>query len=108
MTNGLDFIERLESKVAEQLLAQRVGYLLGAGSSYLNSEGYPLGAQLWDRIKDDIGDKTKQGEIQAKLDSGAQGIEEALDLLDDGLPVEGPHRHLGTVPIKGIPFTGEM
>ncbi len=78
MTTVPDFIERLEGKVAEQLRAQRVGYLLGAGSSYLNSAGYPLAVQLWDCIKDDIGDKTKRDEIQAKLDSGAQGIEEAL------------------------------
>ncbi len=102
MTTGPDFIERLEGKVAEQLRAQRVGYLLGAGSSYLNSAGYPLAAQLWDRIKDDIGDKTKRDEIQAKLDGGAQGIEEALDLLDDGLPVEGPHRHLVTAAIARL------
>ncbi len=30
-----DFTSELEAKVAQQLKAQRVGYLLGAGSSYL-------------------------------------------------------------------------
>ena len=40
----LDFIHALETKVREQLGAQRVGYLLGAGSSYLDGRtpGRPL------------------------------------------------------------------
>src|ERR1035438_3240352 len=38
-------------------------------------------------------------EIQAKLDAGADGIENALDLLDDGAVVEKPHRHLVTEAI---------
>ena len=94
MTAELDFIRILETKVTEQLRAQRVGYLLGAGSSYLNGTGYPLAVELWDRIKDCITDTERRNEIQAKLDEGANGIEHALDLLDDGGPVEGPHRHL--------------
>ena len=93
MTMELDFIHALEAKVREQLSAQRVGYLLGAGSSYLDGTGYPLALELWDRIKDCITDIHKRNEIQAKLDEGANGIEHALDLLDDGGPVEGPHRH---------------
>ena len=94
MTAELDFIGALETKVTEQLRAQRVGYLLGAGSSYLNGTGYPLAVELWDKIKDCITDTERRNEIQAKLDEGANGIEHALDLLDDGEPVEGPHRHL--------------
>jgi hypothetical protein len=86
--------EELETKVREQLSSQRVGYLLGAGSSYLNGNGYPLSSDLWDEIKDCIRNTEKRDEIQAKLDEGANGIEQALDLLDDGGPVEGPHRHL--------------
>lgn len=102
MPVATDFTARVEAKVAEQLNAQRVGYLLGAGSSYLDNSGYPLASQLWDRIKDHIIDPTKRGEIQAKLDGGAQGIEEALDLLDNGQAVEGPHRHLVTAAIAEV------
>jgi hypothetical protein len=91
-----DFTARIEAKVAQQLSAQRVGYLLGAGSSYLNNAGYPLATQLWDLIKNGVTDSTKRDEIQAKLDGGARGIEEALDLLDTGQVIEGPHRHLVT------------
>jgi hypothetical protein len=97
-----DFLDRLEAKVIEQLRAQRVGYLLGAGSSYLDGDGYPLSSQMWSRIKDQITDKTKRDEIQAKLDAGAQGIEQALDLLDSGQPSEGPHRHLVTAAIADL------
>ncbi|HEY5912853.1 MAG TPA: SIR2 family protein [Verrucomicrobiae bacterium] len=97
-----DFTKRLEAKVSEQLAAQRLGYLLGAGSSYLGGSGYPLAFELWDQIKDLIPDIAKRAEIQAKLDSGAQGIERALDLLDTGLPTEGPHRHLVTEAIAKL------
>ena len=94
MTVEQDFIHELETKVREQLSAQRVGYLLGAGSCYLDGTGYPLALELWDRIKDGITDTERRNEIQAKLDEGADGIEHVLDLLDDGGPIEGPHRHL--------------
>lgn len=91
---AITFAERLQAKVDEQLRGQRVGYLLGAGSSYLDGNGYPLAFQLWDKLKDLIADTAKRDEIQAKLNSGANGLEHALDLLDDGGPVEGEHRHL--------------
>jgi len=95
MPGSDSFISRVEAKVAEQLPLQRVGYLLGAGSSYLDGGGYPLAYQLWDVIKDLITDSIKRDEIQAKIDlPGTKGIEHALDLLDDGGPVEGEHRHL--------------
>jgi hypothetical protein len=102
MTTEPDFTSTLEAKVAEQLKAQRVGYLLGSGSSYLNGNGYPLTGELWDKIKDRMKDTAKRDEIQAKLDCGATGIEDALDLLDDGQPVEGPHRHLVTAAISDL------
>jgi hypothetical protein len=98
----VDFINRVEEKVAQQLGAQRVGYLLGAGSSYLNNSGYPLASQLWALIKDRITDSSKRDEIQGKLDGGARGIEEALDLLDNGQAIEGPHRHLVTAAIAEL------
>jgi hypothetical protein len=97
-----DFISNLEGKVAEQLKAQRVGYLLGAGSSYLDNAGYPLASELWDLIKDRIDDAQKRSEIQAKLDGGATGIEHALDLLDDGGAMDTPYRHLVTAAIADL------
>lgn len=96
MLAAADFIGRLEAKVTEQLHAQRAGYLLGAGSSYLDGEGYPLTFALWDLIKGRIADDAKRSEIQSKLDAGASGIEQALDLLDDGGANDTPHRHLVT------------
>ena len=94
MPGDTEFITDLEHRVAQQLKSQRVGYLLGAGSSYLNGSGYPLAPQLWDRIENRITDTTKRSEIQAKLDGGANGIEHALDLLDNGGATDTPYRHL--------------
>lgn len=102
MTAVLDFAGSLEAKVAEQLGAQRVGYLLGAGSSYLDSAGYPLSLQLWDLIKDRISDPDKRRDIQAKLDGGATGIEHALDLLDSGCALDTPYRHLVTNAVADL------
>jgi len=92
------FISRLELKVGQQLASQRVGYLLGAGASFLGGKGYPLAGKLWENIGPLL-PKSERDEIQAKLDGGADGIEHALDLLDDGSAVEKPHRHLVTEAI---------
>lgn len=97
-----DFRARLEAKVNEQLGAQRVGYLLGAGSSYLNGSGYPLAFDLWNRIKDGITDAERRAEIQSVLDTRGLGIEDALDQLDNGQVIEGPHRHLVTNAIAQL------
>ena len=102
MTVEMDYMHTLEAKVREQLSSQQVGYLLEAGSSYLDGNGYPLADELWDKIKDCITDARRRDEIQAKLDKGANGIEQALDLLDDGGPVEGLHRHLVTAAIAKL------
>ena len=102
MATASDFISKLESKVAEQLRAQRIGYLLGAGSSYLDNSGYPLALELWDLIKDRIADAEKRSHIQAKLDGGATGIEHALDLLDDGGALDTPYRHLVTAAVAEL------
>jgi hypothetical protein len=96
MSAPTDFIGRLEAKVARQLKGQRAAYLLGAGASYLNGAGYPLGSELWNKIRDHITDVAGREEIQAKLDAGAKGLEHALDLMDEGLPQAGVHRHLVT------------
>ena len=102
MRQTLDFTSALESKVAEQLKAQRVGYLLGAGSSYLDNTGYPLAFELWDLIKNKISNTQDRADIQAKLDNGATGIEHALDLLDDGGANDTPYRHLVTAAIADL------
>lgn len=99
MLSDAEFIAELEKKVAQQLKSQRVGYLLGAGSSYLNGAGYPLAFQLWDRIKGRIADDAKRAEIQAKLDAGANGIEHALDLLDDNGPADTLYRQIVTTAL---------
>ncbi len=78
------FSDRLTAKVKQHLRSTNVGFLLGAGSSYLNGEGYPLAAALWSAIKPLL-HSDDQEKIQQKLDSGAPGLEEALDQLDDGI-----------------------
>ena len=102
MIAASDFTNELETKVAQQLKSQRVGFLLGAGSSYLKGNGYPLAFELWDLIKDTISDATKRADIQAKLDGGASGIEHALDLLDDGGANDTPYRHLVTTALAAL------
>ena len=87
-----DFISELEKKLKEQTKATKVGFLLGAGSSYLNGDGYPLAGQLWEKISNEVPEQERQ-EIQEKIDGGATGIEHALDLLDTGEAAERPHRH---------------
>ena len=105
MTTIPDFKSSIELKVAEQLRSQRVGYLLGAGSSYLDNAGYPLSFELWDLIKDRIADTSMRNDIQAKIDGGAAGIEQALDLLDDGGAMDTPFRHLVTEAIADLFLT---
>lgn len=98
MMQSKEFYEKLYRGVIQQLRSQKVGYLLGAGASYLNGDGYPLAADLWNCIRDDM-PEVERTDIQAKLDDGADGLEHALDLLDDGSPNERPHRHLVTEAI---------
>ncbi len=94
-----DFISQIEKKIRQQLASQRVGFLLGAGSSYLDGNGYPLTTELWDLISNGI-PVSERTDIQQKLDSGANGLEEALDLLDDGGISDSPHRHSVTKAIS--------
>ena len=94
-----DFTGKLEKKVKQQLDSQRVGFLLGAGSSYLGGDGYPLASGLWDVICAGI-PAAQRSDMQQKLDDGANGIEHALDLLDNGGVSETPHRHSVTKAIS--------
>jgi len=87
-----NFITNIENKIREQTNSNMVGFLLGAGSSYLNGNGYPLAGQLWGNISNDVPEPERQ-EIQEKIDGGATGIEHALDLLDTGNADEEPHRY---------------
>ena len=82
--------------------SQRVGYLLGAGSSFLGGDGYPLATQLWESIKDQITEEREREAIQSKLDESANGIEQALDLLDDGGADDTPYRHSVTSAIASL------
>lgn len=93
MPGKQNFIKRVENKIHEQLSSRNVAYLLGAGSSYLGGKGYPLAGHLWQDIKDSI-KEPQRSEIQAKLDGGADGLEQALDLLDHGGVDDTLHRHL--------------
>ncbi len=63
MVTAPNFTSELEAKVAQQLKSQRVGYLLGAGSSYLNGNGYPLTFELWGLIKNSITDTLKRNDV---------------------------------------------
>ncbi len=85
------FKERLEKKVRAQLKEARA-FLLGAGSSYLNGKGYPLTTELWDVIRPKLDDADRKA-IQDKINGGATGIEQALDLLDTGSSGGFPLRH---------------
>ncbi|MBU0608125.1 MAG: SIR2 family protein [Armatimonadetes bacterium] len=86
-------LANLEATFRKQLRSRNVGFLLGAGASYLGGNGYPLASQLWDQIRDDL-DLADRNDIQAKLDHGAQGLEDALDLLDQGGAVEAHYRRV--------------
>ena len=76
------FEEKLKSKIRAQVNSARVGFLLGAGSSHLDGEGYPLAGELWDCISDKVSEK-KRNDIQDKLNQESIGLEAALDALED-------------------------
>lgn len=97
---GDNFIIRLEKKIRQQLKGKRIAYLLGAGASYLDGNGYPLAAQLWEQIRENV-HNPERSDIQTKLEEGAEGLEKALDLLDDGGATDTPHRHCVTDAISG-------
>lgn len=96
-----DFLRKLEDKVHQQLNGRMVGYLLGAGSSYLDGAGYPLASQVWDLVRDRV-DSSDRDDIQEKLDEGAASLEQALDTLDRGGVTETSHRHSVTEAIADL------
>jgi len=86
------FEKRFITKARQQVHSKSVGFLLGAGSSYLDGAGYPLAAQLWDVVKPAL-PLNDQKTIQGQIDSGCPGLEEALDRLDEGAQGEVQLRH---------------
>lgn len=101
-SGGDAFLSALEKKLREQLRGEDIGFLLGAGASALDGQGYPMAADLWDKIKDQVPSPFRE-EIQVKLDTdGVWGIENALDLLDTGGPDDCPHRHQVTEAIASL------
>ncbi len=88
----MSFSERFITKLGQQIHSQNVGFLLGAGSSYLDGQGYPLTAGLWDAVKPALS-PADRNEIQSQIDNGCLGLEEALDRLDDGAQGDFELRH---------------
>ena len=54
MKKTLTFEERLYNKLREQIKGKKVGFLLGAGASFLNGSGYPLANELWPAIRSHV------------------------------------------------------
>jgi hypothetical protein len=88
----MTFEEKFIKKVQQQVHSRNLGFLLGAGSSYLDGAGYPLAAQLWDAVKSALHSEDQEV-IQNQIDSGCAGLEEALDRLDDGAQGDLQLRH---------------
>ena len=88
----MTFNEKFIAKLKQQVHSKNVGFLLGAGSSYLDGAGYPLAADLWETVKPALNPKDHEL-IQRVLDSGCNGLEEALDQLDDGAEGNSQLRH---------------
>ena len=88
----MTFPEKFITKLKQQVRSRRVGFLLGAGSSYLDGSGYPLATELWNVVKSSLspGD---QNLIQEQIDRDSIGLEEALDRLDDGTSAGSDLRH---------------
>lgn len=92
MNRQTTFKDRLYIKVREHIKGKRVGFLLGAGSSFLDGTGYPLAAGLWPAIKT----RTTDGDqrlIEAQIAAGSSTLEQALDAIDHGRGEDFALRH---------------
>jgi len=87
-----DFKDRLKKKLVEQIRGRNSGFLLGAGASFLNGNGYPLAAGLWPAIRDRMQDSDKRA-IDDQIPRSCSTLEEALDAIDLGGKEELPLRH---------------
>jgi hypothetical protein len=86
------FEEIFRDKLVQQIHATDVGFLLGAGASYLNGVGYPLASGLWSTVREGISPEDREL-IEAEVTRRACGLEEALDVLDDGSVPRQQLRH---------------
>jgi hypothetical protein len=86
-----DFLHELEKYVITQIGSQKVGYLLGAGSSLC--AGYPLSSGLWNEIKGHIDDDDSRTTIDDACGEGLRTLEQALDFLDVVNDEDSHYRH---------------
>jgi len=86
------FEEKFEAKVVQQIHAADVGFLLGAGASFVNGAGYPLASGLWNAVSADVSPQDREL-IDAEVTRRACGLEDALDVLDDGSVPRQQLRH---------------
>ncbi len=98
MKNQIAFRDRLLAKAREQIRGRRTGFLLGAGASFLNGEGYPLAPGLWSAIKAQI-DPVDQALIEAQISQDYLTLEQALDAIDRGRGDDFELRHRVTSAI---------
>ena len=82
LADQVTYEEQFRAKLVEQVHAKDVGFLLGAGASFLNGAGYPLASGLWNAVRDVISPQDREL-IEAEVTRRACGLEEALDVLDD-------------------------
>lgn len=75
---------------------------MGAGSSYLSGNGYPLATQLWAQIREHV-PEPQRAEIDHKIGEGLS-LEQALDSLDDGILFHDMHRR-SVVDAIAVHFT---
>lgn len=76
--NQVTYEEKFRAKLAEQIHAKDVGFLLGAGASFLNGAGYPLASGLWDAVKAGVSPQDREL-IETEVAQRGCGVEEALD-----------------------------
>lgn len=79
----MTFEEKFQAKVVQQIHGKDVGFLLGAGASFLNGAGYPLASGLWNEVRTVVPREDREL-IEAEVAQRGVGLEEALDALDDG------------------------
>jgi len=83
MKKAATFEERLDIKLREQIKGKKVGFLLGAGASFLSGSGYPLANGLWTAIKTHVPGE-EQRLIDNEIKRNSSTLEQALDRLDRG------------------------
>jgi hypothetical protein len=81
MKSADNFLARVISKVTEQIHGRKAGFLLGAGTSYLNGQGYPLAHDIWPVIRPYMSVDDQQ-RIEKQFEAGCANLEDALDGLD--------------------------